>query len=172
MVQGLRHDSKEILDLNSAISAMLNIILSSESYSPSRQCVLLLSSEVVAGFCSSALLSSTNKTLLSKDCSRLSTLIYRLNALASLPKHFKSVFETTFLYHHIDILSPMISSIYEKVTLLFYTSHFYFHFCIYFFMFLYNHFFTFIFIFIYIFVFLFAFVFVYVFVLLQCQFSY
>jgi hypothetical protein len=91
------------------------VVLSSDSLSFSKQSVILIASEIIHGFASSSVLSSSMKSVLSKESSNLNGLIYLLNATVDLPKAYKRVLNTSFLYHHIDLLPSIVSSLYAKV---------------------------------------------------------
>ena len=95
------------------------------SLSRPRQATLLLSAEIVFGFASSPTMGGSGappnnptatRSGLEKECLTLHSLILRVNALANLPGDIKRVCDCSWLYHHLDILPPVISAIYAQPT--------------------------------------------------------
>lgn len=120
---GQKAASKGTLDLVYSLALIRNTVLSSESFSYARQAVLTIACEIALGVCSAAssslsLFSSINsnaKAAMHKDCHDLSGTVYRLNALCNLPRDLLTAFDTSFLYHHIDILPTIVASIFSEV---------------------------------------------------------
>ena len=113
--KGWKFDSKELLNFLSSLFIIENIVLSSDSLSFSKQSVILIASEIIHGFASSSVLSSSMKSSLSKESSNLNGLIYLLNAMVEVPRGYKTVCNTSFLYHHIDLLPSIVTALYSKV---------------------------------------------------------
>jgi hypothetical protein len=77
--------------------------------------------EVIQGFATSTSTStwvgSTMKLVIETESASLRDMIARVIALSNLARDIKNACCTSFLYHHLDILSPIIGSIYEQVYL-------------------------------------------------------
>ena len=87
----------------------------SELLSYSRQTILMTSCEYIDGFLSSANLNSTIRNDTKKENERLISSIYKISALSNLPTDLKSVFNMSFLYHHLSIFQPIIETAYQQV---------------------------------------------------------
>ena len=122
MAYPLKHYLKDFLG---ALGAIEHLCLTSDSLSRPRQATLLLSAEIVYGFASSSAMggsgsppnaTTATRSGLEKECLSLHSLVLRANALSSLPGDVKRVCDCSWLYHHLDILSPVVSAIYAQPT--------------------------------------------------------
>ncbi len=96
-------DSSQIV-LHASIVAIENLLRSSDTLSPCRQITLALLVEVLVH----APAQVTNE----KDAQRLSAYCNKMLALANLSKDISSTCETTFLFFHTGILTPIVQSVY------------------------------------------------------------
>ena len=94
---------------------MENILKNSELLSYARHTMLLISSEFLDGFLSSAHSNTTIKNDIKKENEKLVSQIYQICALSNLSTDLKSVFNTSFLYHHLSIFQPLIETAYQQV---------------------------------------------------------
>ena len=112
---GVTIESQEFSHYMSALQHIETVSLRSQSLSHPRQLILTVSAEVVSGFISSPLLSGTVRATFQRDCGELCSAVHRVTALANLHRDFKRVLDMGFLYHHIEVLSPLIRAVYQQV---------------------------------------------------------
>jgi WASH complex subunit 7 len=90
-------------DLLTAVACMELLLKGSEVLSNARQAGLQILSEIIVG----------SKLFGEKDGPRFRNLVARLCMVSNLPQQLQKVCDSRFLYYHLDILSPMVESIYQ-----------------------------------------------------------
>jgi WASH complex subunit 7 len=91
-------------DLLTAIACMDILIKGTEMFSHARQAGLQILCEIIVG----------SKLFNEKEGPRLRNLVARLCTVSQLPRQLQNVCDSRFLYYHLDILPPMVESVYQQ----------------------------------------------------------
>lgn len=94
------------IDIIYASEMLENLLKSTENFSHSRQSAIVLLSEIL---CCSPYMND-------KDSNKLRGLTKRILHITQLPKLIRKACDSGYLYFHLDILSPMIISIFSSST--------------------------------------------------------
>ena len=98
-----KKDNAEANDVYSAVLVLEDLVRTSDILTPSRRHAIQILTEII----------SVTPLMPSKDATRLVQLVKRLLALSAFTTEIKAACDTSFLYFHVDILRPVISSIYS-----------------------------------------------------------
>jgi len=100
-------DGYQIL-LLTVVILLEHLLMSSDSFSPSRQIMLSILVEIVAA--------APVALCPEKDSNRLILFLRRLNGLSNLAKEGTQACDTAFLYYHTHLLQALVGSVYALPT--------------------------------------------------------
>lgn len=100
-------DGYQIL-LLTVVILLEHLLMSSDSFSPSRQIMLSILVEIVAA--------APGSLLPEKDAHKLILFLRRLNGLSNMAKETTQACDTAFLYYHTHLLPSLVSNVYTLPT--------------------------------------------------------
>lgn len=103
-ISNKKSDVAKKIDMISLLTMLDNILVGSETISPTRQNAINLFYEIL----------SQNKLFNEKDGTQLNSLFTRLLAFTSMQMNIQKICDLKFLYFHIELLEPLLSDIYQN----------------------------------------------------------